>query len=452
MKKTVALAFGLLLFAGCQKKETPLTAPDTTVKPDSPTISSKPTDSTSSPGDTITSSSAAIKPGNLAALLRQADVKSQPISISAAKDTSITYRQGTVLYIKANSFVNEKTGKPVSGKVTVKVKEYYKLSDMILAGLSTTSDGSLLTTGGMLYVEAFANGQKCKLAPQSAMQISFPGKPDAKMKLYSGASKKDAINWKLQTATDTVKVRLVEETSSGISAWYTAPDLKIILPDNVKNSVAIVKYTIGTNGKVKDAAIVKSINPETDAAILKGFGKLSNLTPAYRDGQAVDITYEVAVAISGGEDSDSKISVNYLRNEQNVTITPTRVDTLVLTGTLLSTSNLGWINCDKIWEGDPEKVNYAINLENSEEARVTVIFHKYKAMLGRSTSEQTLVINSMPKDEEVTLVAIKAIGNQYYIAIKETRISKIDEKLDFEKTSFLEIEKKIKSVDGIAYR
>jgi len=47
---------------------------------------------------------------------------------------------------------------------------------MILGGLSTTSNGKLLETGGMLYISATTNGEKCDLKKGKNIEIAFPKK------------------------------------------------------------------------------------------------------------------------------------------------------------------------------------------------------------------------------------------------------------------------------------
>ena len=86
----------------------------------------------------------------------------QKLKVNAQKDTTIVCKEGTKLSIKANSFVNV-NGDLIKGNIDLNVTEYYKLSDMLLANLSTTSNGEQLETGGMLNIKASKEGELLKL-------------------------------------------------------------------------------------------------------------------------------------------------------------------------------------------------------------------------------------------------------------------------------------------------
>jgi hypothetical protein len=86
----------------------------------------------------------------------------QKLKINTEKDTVVVCKEGTKLVIKANSFIDSKDNL-INGTIDLNVTEYYKLSEMLLANLSTTSNGKQLETGGMLYVEAFRGDELLKL-------------------------------------------------------------------------------------------------------------------------------------------------------------------------------------------------------------------------------------------------------------------------------------------------
>jgi hypothetical protein len=77
----------------------------------------------------------------------------QNFSFSAAKGTIIEGEKGTVLQIPANCFVDSK-GNAVTGEISFLLQEAYSYSDMLFQNLSTVSNGELLETGGMLFIEA----------------------------------------------------------------------------------------------------------------------------------------------------------------------------------------------------------------------------------------------------------------------------------------------------------
>lgn len=131
----------------------------------------------------------------------------QILRINTQKDTIITCKEGTLLKIAKRSFINPKTGKTMTGTIDLKVTEYYKLSDILLANLSTVSNDRQLETGGMLYIEATQGAIELELKDDKPIDISFPilrqGSAQVKnkkndMKLFSGEWKDKNINWRLQ--------------------------------------------------------------------------------------------------------------------------------------------------------------------------------------------------------------------------------------------------------------
>src|ERR1700679_1418881 len=76
------------------------------------------------------------------------------ITLNSDSGYTLKTPKGAIIKIAKNSF-----DVSANSKVTVEVREAYSIKDILLAGLSTTSDGKLLQSGGMIYFNASANGQ-----------------------------------------------------------------------------------------------------------------------------------------------------------------------------------------------------------------------------------------------------------------------------------------------------
>ncbi|MEO6254424.1 MAG: cytochrome c [Ferruginibacter sp.] len=98
--------------------------------------------------------------------------------------------KGAIIKIEKNSFAASR-----KSKLTLEIKEAYTMQDILLAGLSTESNGKLLSSGGMIYLNAKAGDEKVKLL--KPIKISIPGKVyEANMQLFKGEIKDDSsINW-----------------------------------------------------------------------------------------------------------------------------------------------------------------------------------------------------------------------------------------------------------------
>ncbi|MFY0602115.1 MAG: hypothetical protein JXR03_20740 [Cyclobacteriaceae bacterium] len=131
----------------------------------------------------------------------------QTFKILPIKDTLLAGNLGTKIFIKANSLIME-DGEPATGSVTVKLKEVYSISDMILNGLSTTSDGKLLTTSGMINLAATSKGENLKLNHELPIKIQFKKVADApSMRTYLAIEDSVGIDWQLdkKNINDTVR-------------------------------------------------------------------------------------------------------------------------------------------------------------------------------------------------------------------------------------------------------
>jgi hypothetical protein len=97
----------------------------------------------------------------------------QEFSVDTKKDTSLTCKNGTVVSIPQNCFLDE-NGDAVSGDVKIKVVEALSMSDFLKNNLQTYSDGKLLESAGMIYIDASANNKPLLLKDSSSLHIEMP--------------------------------------------------------------------------------------------------------------------------------------------------------------------------------------------------------------------------------------------------------------------------------------
>ncbi|MBR9859783.1 OmpA family protein [bacterium] len=119
----------------------------------------------------------------------------QRFCIKPNRDTVITGQQGTVLHIKAGTFKANKC-------VNIELKEAYTFSDMLLENLNTTSNGQLLSTQGMVYLNAMVDGDTVK--PKKEITIMMPSDgvdPDAKIFDGERDPHSDVMNWTVNNSS-----------------------------------------------------------------------------------------------------------------------------------------------------------------------------------------------------------------------------------------------------------
>ncbi len=102
----------------------------------------------------------------------------EQFTINAATGGTIVSSKGTKYVIPANSLVDA-SGNPVTGNVTISVKELGKASDMILGDKpSRTSDGKMLTSYGEFFVRAQQGNNELQLRRDSAIRANVkPANP-----------------------------------------------------------------------------------------------------------------------------------------------------------------------------------------------------------------------------------------------------------------------------------
>lgn len=116
-------------------------------------------------------------------------------SINAEKDTLLVSNKGVFVVIPEGAFLDE-NGKPVTDNVVVEWKEALDAQNILTAGLGTTSNGELLETGGMFYLQAWQNGKALSIDPNNPIVTDIPGTPAPGMMLFDGEIQADGnVNW-----------------------------------------------------------------------------------------------------------------------------------------------------------------------------------------------------------------------------------------------------------------
>jgi hypothetical protein len=133
---------------------------------------------------------------NISTLYALLQTPLQSFCINPRKDTVLRCEQGTVIYIKANAL--SPTSACEGTCVRFNVKEALLKSDMVLDNLSTTSNGEIIETQGMIYTEASdCNGNKLGLKEGKDIVIVLPTDSiKATAKIFDGNRLHDSImNW-----------------------------------------------------------------------------------------------------------------------------------------------------------------------------------------------------------------------------------------------------------------
>ena len=146
----------------------------------------------------------------------------------------IKAKDGTTINVNANELTMP-DGSSAKDKIELLLKEAISPADIVSSNLSTTSNGKILQTGGMLYVEVSSGGKKMKLKNGAKMKVSIPAKKlEPGMQLFVGEKTASGkINWRPtgQTSqpkklnvdfTKIKKIRMNEEIVNPINSYASA--------------------------------------------------------------------------------------------------------------------------------------------------------------------------------------------------------------------------------------
>ncbi|PZR23118.1 MAG: hypothetical protein DI535_24780 [Citrobacter freundii] len=131
--------------------------------------------------------------------------------INPSKDTVIETRDGIVVSIPANGFLDA-GGNAANGSVQLVLKEALDAASIMKAGLSTMAGDRQLETGGMFFIDARQGEKVLKINPVNTLHVAIPSdtlKP--RMQLFKGKRNKGGIDWTdpapLNTALTTVDIQ-----------------------------------------------------------------------------------------------------------------------------------------------------------------------------------------------------------------------------------------------------
>jgi hypothetical protein len=125
------------------------------------------------------------------------DEMKQSFRLNPKASQVVVGNSGTMILVPDNAFTDA-NGNAVEGKVKMEVVEGIKDADIIKMNLGTMSDQGPLETGGMVYINAFAeNGDTLQLAKEKQLEIEIPTDNKKRgMKLWTGITHEDgSVSW-----------------------------------------------------------------------------------------------------------------------------------------------------------------------------------------------------------------------------------------------------------------
>lgn len=215
-------------------------------------------------------------------ILSNSNLKSSFIDIEAGKAISLKSPKGAFINIQANSF-----DVAAGTKVRIELKEAYSITDILLAGLATTSNGRPLQSGGMIYFNATANDKNVEV--KNAVQISLPSSSYQEgMQLFKGGNDATApVNWTDPTPLDSSgpaqqlalgKSIFMANCASchKITRKFTGPELSNTM-NRIPNRQWLYQFVKNPGGMIVNDKYAKKIYNEYAPTVMTGFPQLRRI-------------------------------------------------------------------------------------------------------------------------------------------------------------------------------
>lgn len=291
------------------------------------------------------------------------DIKkeSQFFNMLAENDIEIEGKEGTKIFIPANSLVNQ-TGALIKGEVSIELKEFYSVSDMISNNLNTTSGTDLLETAGMIFIDAAKGTEKLKLAEDAKMEITFKNKTESdNMNVFLGEKINSKINWVQQK--DTASLNNSEVLSE-----------KVLSLQKKSNEAPVNGVSVNVSG-IKDRRG-------------KGMSKING-----------GIVSMVSDSLAQARDA----TFNAL---------------------ILRTNKLGWINCDR-FSGKKNITNLIVHVDPLIKPRLRLVFKSINSIMdGAYLDEGNVMFSNVPVGKKAVIIGYSMVDDLPYYGAKPIEIAR----------------------------
>lgn len=348
-------------------------------------------------------------------------IEKQNHAINTNRDTIIICKNGSTVTLAANIFTDS-LGNPIYGQIDLVIIEAITLDQILLANLTTTSNGEILQTGGMIYVNASQDNKNLKIKQSESILISIPADSVlSDMRVYEGVEDTKCINWNKPKD-------LLDSENKNEKAEVEQPELESVdsIIDLKRHNVA---YTI------LDDKFAKNVELQNKVADIILGGKGLVIT---KDSLIIVDNHKVQLWKQPDfvEWNNNRVDYNWKPVKGTNTFQHDEKTDYVFT-----MKNLGWANIDRLYD-DPrmEEVNIVTSVSNFtdfELVKITLIFNSKSIFIpGYQKKDDTFCFShndeekqNLPINESAKIFAIAYKNDIPYYSIYDFTISK-NKKID----------------------
>jgi len=393
--------------------------------------------------------------------------KPQQFSVNNSKLSSINGKQGTIIVFPPNAFTT-KSGKPITKPVDITLVECYSLAEMFGHNLSTTSNGDIIETAGMINIQASSGGEQVVLKKGAKYEVRFPQNQSDKENFQLFYGRKTAageLDWELETKsnleTTTQKIPNQQEglvvsnlqrsgcsyQISGYTTMINSKDVKwklkedkrdiftyfmqeFSVSDELRAEFCKDSYDYRINIKINKQGKITTINPvsrkvrnEMDLPIdsfLLNLPALSLNAIAYAE---TDMYANYFLGISNGVVFNTEKYKKEFLEEKVVGDKMQNVDTEEMEKYVFAASELGWINCDQFYKNSSPKIDFVLETENAENTSAFLKFKSINALMMGYLQNGKLVFKNIPTGQAVSIISIQSYEKIPSMAVSQATTS-----------------------------
>ena len=395
----------------------------------------------------------------------------QQSEIDASKDNLITGEKGTKIFLPANSLVFADGSIPKS-TVQINFSECYSTKDFLANNLSTTSHSYLLETGGMIHISARADGKELFVSADKSLSIAFPKKDTSgTMEIFYGERDSSGMmNWispargELGLSSEFRNDSSLYKNQLKVCAWGWTGDFDWQINDPNSDFVSYINNQFETNNSlVTDTCINgyagevnfkldangKIINVRFDSISVKLQSLISSIfdnAPAFQrlnkiSGYSEDLYMKFCCHKEFDKEKyEAKFKQKYSQYRDKAV---EKIDPAELNYYILSTSKLGWINCDRFYELKVEKTDFIVTTPQTKETNVQIVFMDIRSAMQGEAHLNGFIFRNVPVGSKVNVIGLGyngkpgmsisqtiISGKEYQLPqLREYTIEKLDEEL-----------------------
>jgi len=393
----------------------------------------------------------------------------QTATINPNRSNTILGKNGTLIVIPAHTLVLENNN-PVFGEVEIELQEFFTKSEFVMNQLHTSSEGGLLESGGMIYINATSNGREVKVKNGKKVTIKLPAEE----------LKNDMLVFNTE----------VDETTEELGLWIPGDSIKtedfkldLAVADSIlslasRNSVdkdLRTKYIqflgdpgneeelgiiLGNAIRAKDPVRIDNLVHLFDVDFLMGatssddeYVQKSMSVPIYKKKtqRQVRLTDE---SFDGYEfDRTSRVFYERNRDEHNIDLMEADDSfegPLSVQQYIMQTAKLGWINCDRFRESN-NLTNFVayFDPQNYASLQISLVFEDINSVLGgHMRSDGKVTFDRVPQGEKALLFAYQIKDNKLMTSIKEVSIGTGTHRIDLQETTKEDLQSIFEQMNG----